>query len=288
VKRNYLRRCSDEQITQSIISSNSASEAIIKLGYNASERPKIKTFAEENNLDISHFSRVNQRTYTLNEDFFETLNEISAYWLGFIMADGNVESVNYINALKIHLSIKDEEHLVNFYRDISYNGKLTYYKGSEITSKGHTYKTQPSVKASIASKKLIHNLISLGCMPNKTVVGCQISDKIPHNLLRHFMRGYFDGDGSVVIDRQERKGKKYKPQLSIFLLGDLNFLEKVKKIMMDELDLNDVRIAPRKGIFCLKWAGNTQCKKIYDWFYHDSMRFLPRKKIKFEEVIILL
>jgi hypothetical protein len=84
---------------------------------------------------------------------------------------------------------------------------------------------------------------------------------------------------------QGRKGKKCKPQLSVFILGDLQFLEKVKKIMMQELNLNDVKISARKGIFCIKWAGNNQCKKVYDWFYAESFRFLPRKKVKFDEVL---
>ncbi len=285
MKRNYLKRCTDEQITQSIMNSNSANEAILKLGYDATERTKIKKFASDYSIDTSHFSRINQRTYSLNENFFENLNEISMYWLGFIMADGNVESSHYTNSLKIHLSIKDEKHLVNFYEDVSYNGKLTYFEGSEITSKGKTYKTKPSVKAQISSKKLIHDLTLLGCMPNKTVVGCQISEKIPEHLIRHFLRGYFDGDGSVVIDKQERKGKIYKPQLNVFFLGDFNFLTHLKKIMINELGLSDVVISKRKGIFCIKWAGNKQCKKIYDWFYIDSTRFLPRKKMKFDEVL---
>lgn len=283
--RNYLKRCTDEQIIQSILNSNSANEAIMKLGYDASERPKIKKFALEHSVDISHFSRVNQRTYSLNEDFFENLDEISVYWLGMIMADGNVRSSNYENALKIKLSIKDEGHLVKFYKDISYNGKFVYFEASEITSKGHTYKTCETVLAQISSKKLIHDLTLLGCMPNKTVVGCQISEKIPEHLIRHFLRGYFDGDGSVVIDKQERKGKIYKPQLNVFFLGDFNFLTHLKKIMINELGLSDVVISKRKGIFCIKWAGNKQCKKIYDWFYIDSTRFLPRKKMKFDEVL---
>ena len=32
-----------------------------------------------------------KRIYTLNEDFFSEIdNEIKAYWLGFIYADGNI------------------------------------------------------------------------------------------------------------------------------------------------------------------------------------------------------
>src|ERR1017187_5657245 len=36
-------------------------------------------------------------------------NELSAYWLGFIMADGNMNDTN--KTLVIHLSQKDEYHL---------------------------------------------------------------------------------------------------------------------------------------------------------------------------------
>ena len=281
MKRTYLKRHSDETIKLSIQECNSASEAIIRLGYNPCERYRIVQFAAEHNLSIEHFSRVNQRTYSLNENFFENLNELSTYWLGFIMADGNVRSHNYEKALKIHLAAKDESHLHNFYQDIGYNGKLSYHPAHEMTAKGKIHQAGPSVTANIGSKKLINDLIKLECLPNKTKVGCKVSNLIPDELFRHFVRGYFDGDGSIVLNKG-KKNSNQSAQLNLFILGDYDFLDTLRHRISTECNVNLPEISHRQGIDCIKWAGNLQCPKIFDWMYRDAERFLSRKKEKYD------
>jgi hypothetical protein len=283
MNRHYLKKCTDEEITNAIKNSFSCSQAVISLGYNPTERYRIKQFANEHNLSIEHFSRVNQRTHSLNEDFFDTLNPLSAYWLGFIMADGCIHEKNHLHQIKIHLAIKDEQHLLNFCNDIEYGGKLSYHKANSITAKGYTYATTPSVTASITSKKLTQSIINLGCIPNKTKFGCQLSDAITDDLFPHFLRGYFDGDGSIVIDNQLRKGENSIKQLSLFLLGDHDFLDTIRNRIVNILDVNLPKISKRQGIDCVKWAGNKQCMKIYDWMYKDAERYLSRKKEKYDE-----
>lgn len=286
ITRKYLLRKTDQEIIQSIQSSNSASEAILKLGYDQSERFKIKKFAEEYNIPINHFSRVNQRTYILNENYFKDLNNQDVvYWLGFIMADGNIRENKHEHALKIHLAIKDEQQLINFKNDLNYNGPFRYHKEHIMTCKGHSYKAQPSVTLQIVSKTLIQDLIKLECLPNKTHVGTCISSKIPKKMYRHFIRGYFDGDGSIVIDKQNRKGIQTKPQLSIFILGSEFLLNQIKNIIVEEVNVNLPKINKRQGVYCVKWAGNIQCKKIFDWLYQDANRFLERKKTKYENFV---
>jgi intein-encoded DNA endonuclease-like protein len=280
VNRKYLKKCNDETIKLAIKECNSASETIIRLGYNPCERYRIVQFATEHNLSIEHFSRINQRTYSLNENFFENLTEISIYWLGFIMADGNVRSHNYEKSLKIHLAAKDEPHLHNFYKDIGYNGKLMHHPAHEMTAKGKVHQAGPSVTAQVGSKKLINDLIKLECLPNKTKVGCKVSALIPDELFRHFVRGYFDGDGSIVID--VRKGQSKSAQLSLFILGDYNFLDTIRHRISAECNVNLPEISHRQGIDCIKWAGNLQCPKIFDWMYKDAERFLFRKKEKYD------
>jgi hypothetical protein len=280
VSRKYLKKHDDETIKLAIRECNSASEAIIRLGYNPCERYRIIQFAKEHNLSIEHFSSINYRTYKLNEDFFENLNEISAYWLGFIMADGNVRSHNYEKTLKIHLAAKDESHLHNFYKDIGYNGKLRYHPAHEMKAKGKVHQAGPSVTAQISSKKLINDLIKLECLPNKTQVGCKVSTLIPEELFRHFVRGYFDGDGSVVIDI--RNNQETSAQLSLFILGNYDFLDTIRHRISTECSVNLPEISHRQGIDCIKWSGNLQCPKIFDWMYKDAERFLPRKKEKYD------
>lgn len=50
----------------------------------------------------------------------------------------------------------------------------------------------------LTSDKMFNDLCSHGCVPNKSLVLTFPKD-IPENLIHHFIRGYFDGDGSVFI-----------------------------------------------------------------------------------------
>lgn len=276
--RTYLHRKTDEEIREAIITSNSANEAIIQLGYSATERFRIRQFAKEHNISLKHFSRVNQRTYTLNEDFFKNINNQDViYWLGFIMADGNIRHHRHEHALKVHLAIKDEQHLNKLKQSLNYNGPLRYKDPHIMTAKGHSYRAQASVTLQVTSKTLIQDLIHLDCLPNKTYVGTKISNKIPQDMIRHFIRGYFDGDGSIVIDNQKRKGKFTKPQLSLFILGSEPLLEQIRTIISATLDVNLPKISKRKGVCCIKWTGNKQAYKIFEWLYQDANIFLDRK-----------
>ena len=55
------------------------------------------------------------RKYTLNEKYFKFIdNESKAYWLGFLMADGNI----YNNVIRITLAVVDFNHLVKFKSDL--------------------------------------------------------------------------------------------------------------------------------------------------------------------------
>ena len=48
----------------------------------------------------------------------------------------------------------------------------------------------------INQKEICEQLISHGCLPNKSLI-LQLPNTVPNNLLRHFIRGYSDGDGTI-------------------------------------------------------------------------------------------
>lgn len=132
-------------------------------------------------------SRIDKTKLTLNENYFEKIDtEHKAYWLGFIMADGCIRhSPNY--ALTIELSTIDILHLKKFRRDIQSTHAIRKRKNKEMCS------------ITVYSKKLIEDLIKLGCVPNKTNNGF-ISKEILNlskELKAHFLRGYCDGDGYI-------------------------------------------------------------------------------------------
>ena len=59
------------------------------------------------------------RKYKVNEYFFDTLNEKSSYWLGFLYADGYVRLKDGKSGeLKLKLKNTDKNHIQKFLLDI--------------------------------------------------------------------------------------------------------------------------------------------------------------------------
>ena len=50
------------------------------------------------------------------------------------------------------------------------------------------------------SQKTVNDLKKLGCVEKKSsILTFPTSQQVPNNLIYHFIRGYFDGDGSICI-----------------------------------------------------------------------------------------
>ena len=121
----------------------------------------------------------------INEDYFENPNtEKSAYWAGFIAADGYIYNPNKGNAqssLTIELAIKDKEHLSKLGADL----------GKNITD----YDKHNSCKLRVTSNKICRDLEQYKIHQNKSLT-LQFPENINNENIHHFIRGYFDGDGS--------------------------------------------------------------------------------------------
>ena len=129
-----------------------------------------------------------QNRSKINEHIFDQINsEEKAYWLGFIFADGYISSsplrkdVKSVYQFELSLGIKDIEHLNKFKIFIDYE--------KDIITDGNR------CRFVIANKHLWTTLNELGCTPNKSL--SLIFPIIPQDLVRHFIRGYFDGDGCI-------------------------------------------------------------------------------------------
>ena len=223
----------------------------------------IRGILKRRNIRIRDQSHSGQ-TYMINEEFFEEINaQEKAYWLGFICADGylNLER----NALAIVLSIKDKGHLTKFLKSINSSHPIKFYK-----VKGYEY-----AKVYLGNKKLGGDLKKyMG--KNKT-----FSLRFPtikKELENDFIRGYFDGDGSI------SKNKFNNPSFSI--TSNIDFLKELKKKFINlNQDIKIYQNKKNKKIGELRYSGRGNIKKIYEFLYSDSTIYLNRKKERFENVI---
>lgn len=126
--------------------------------------------------------KLRKRTPThYNIHFFDEYNEASCYWAGFIAADGYVRSDR--SAVTIHLASTDYEHLLKL-------AQLTDYEGNVNINNNECYITFSGkwFQEALADKFDIYSIKTFDV---------EISEKIPKDMVKHFIRGYFDGDGSV-------------------------------------------------------------------------------------------
>ena len=134
--------------------------------------------------------------YRCNYNFFDVIDsEEKAYWLGFLMADGWIDynASNNAGAIGVELQYGDIGHLRKFNKALDGNYKITDRWRKCTLSKSD--KKHHNCVLRIYSTKMYLALRNLGFTENKSFEAC--IPNIPDNLKRHFIRGYFDGNGSI-------------------------------------------------------------------------------------------
>ena len=159
-----------------------------------------------------------QNILKFDETIFDILDsEEKAYWLGFIYADGYISNNDicvYKNVFELSLKVSDLNHLKKF---------NDFMKHEQDHVKTDNYRC----RWSIMNSHLWNTLNTYGCVPNKSLKleFPNISIFTNKDLVRHFIRGYFDGDGCLTFH-------KYTHVVSpaISLLGTYSFLNSIIEI----------------------------------------------------------
>jgi len=163
--------------------------------------------------------------YFVNEKFFNSWNPDMAYILGYFYADGSLEDADYLRGKYIRVTSIDKSTIENI--------KLTL--GSQHTIVKHVgYENRkPQYLMRIGNRVLYDSLIRLGLYPNKSLT--VTIPKIPKKYIKHFVRGYFDGDGCVYFEHGRGKNKKIiiKGLRTIFTSGSKNFLSQLSKLLSE-------------------------------------------------------
>jgi len=205
------------------------------------------------------------KKYTKNDEFFKIIDtEEKAYWLGAMYADGCVR-----NDKNIFFTSKDKDWVDSFLNAISYTGVAL----KEIHS---VYKTD-CWKANITSKQMFDDLCYHGCVPNKSLI--LKFPTINEELIPHFIRGYFDGDGTVG-EYQNVKNSNSKTLRSGMCSGSKEFLEE----LVTHLPIKNKKLYKSTSV----WTINLSVKdsiSFAKYIYNNATVYLSRKKIIFDNAI---
>lgn len=125
---------------------------------------------------------------------FETItDDNTAYWLGFLTADGSVNT----KRLQIGLANKDKEHLEKFKTFLNTNAQITErYMGCQ---NGKKYLTN---FIEINSIDLIKDLAKYSIVPRKTYLDVDFLSFIDEPYKFSYICGYLDGDGWIACSNK--------------------------------------------------------------------------------------
>ena len=225
------------------------------------------------------------RKHIFNENFFETIDsEDKAYWLGFICADGYINKRG--NTVAITLDIKDQDHLKKFLGVINSNlMKLDFRKGQY--SPDHKFTDKVSVN--LYSNKMNSDLRKLGITENKSKNLKKLVLNLDADLTRHFIRGYFDGDGcafdSYIKYGKLKEKKCYSPGFTF--VGTKEFLDYINFSLPITVK-NLTKDKRTQGSYTLYIRSMKRFKIIENYLYDNSSIYLERKKKKCEEIKSLI
>ena len=217
-----------------------------------------------------HLSKINEledrRAYKVNESFFDVIDtEQKAYWLGFLTADGYINKHGQVG---LAISEKDITHVEKYKKDIMAEHPIKIEKNNKSVFSNNS----GLAVIKIENKHLYQSLISHGFAINKTMK--ETPANIPNDLIRHYIRGIFDGDGWFSTSG-------YCHEIGFGMGKDI--LEYIKNIFELKLNVKKYAIRQYKTIFKYRITSKKEIDKILNFFYQDATVFLERKYKKYLE-----
>lgn len=203
----------------------------------------------------------------VNHDYFENIDTpTKAYFLGFLMADGNVyqdERGNKSAAIQMELQARDLHILESLKEEWESDNKITHSKRKD------------EYHISVRSNKMAADLAKYGVVPRKTFL-LRMLPEIPYELYPDLIRGIFDGDGTVFTLKKDGR-------LKFGFYGTYELVFDIVKLLVCELGLPDNKITNKGTVSFITFCRYKDIINFYNYIYYDqNVICLKRKKEKFD------
>lgn len=200
-----------------------------------------------------------QTKYSCDHSYFDAIDtEQKAYWLGFVGADGCVIVNGNTRIFQVKLAAQDFEHVIRL--------------RNALRSDHPIYPLVPTPQdpraLQVSSPRLVEGLENHGIHPRKTAI-YEWPNFLPDDLLPHYLRGYFDGDGCFSFSRN---------QPCFGLAGQEDFLRGCQGFLMRSVGVGETKLADHGGVFNLAYSGRRQVPRIARFMYDNATVWMPRKR----------
>lgn len=198
----------------------------------------------------------NNRRYPLDDNAFGTITPESAYWIGFLMADGNAFWRGPDCAqITITLHNRDYEHLVKFQTFLNTEMPIRIVKEKYCT-------------LVVKSAQIARDLEKYGVVPRKSHTA---EVKFLENN-RDFWRGVIDGDGTVCITKE---GK-----ILIGACGSFQLMSQLRQFLLSIIPDFLGKVRKKSSIFDVCVSRCRAIKVMSALYYKDCLVALDRKEAK--------
>jgi predicted DNA-binding protein YlxM (UPF0122 family) len=222
-------------------------------------------------------SLISLKKININESFFSSWTPEMAYVLGVIYTDGNLNpgrirepwrSKSSSTVPVISVAQKEAELLEKILRLMDCDAKL-YFSKERVYGK---IKAGALYHFAISNEKIYDDIVNLGLTPNKSLT--MQFPNMPNEFIRHFIRGCWDGDGSVFLD------KKSQTIYASFVSGSLEFVQIMVRYLVSA-GLPDRTIHCHNNTnksYYFRYTG-AQVPIVYHFFYDNvnEKQYLKRK-----------
>lgn len=246
----------------------------IKRDLNLSYSPqKIKEVLLQNGVVIRNVSEANalKRKYTINDDYdFNSHN--GAWLLGLLASDGYLPiTAGAQNRVTLTFQRQDENSLELIKKELEYSGPIYQFESSN----GY-----PCSSLSFTSRSLRAKIESYGITNAKTFTLAGLPATLSEEFQLDFIRGYFDGDGSVFASEREKKINMTFTSATKQILEDIaDFLAKNCEVSRPKIR-EDQRV---HTIYEIRYFKRDSLI-LGDIFYNNEYLSLVRKKNHFVEL----
>lgn len=188
-------------------------------------------------------------------------------------------SVKRLNSNTVRISLTDEQ-LINDLHKI-----FPFFNKSSYDFSKHNKKSKIQYSLTKRNKELYRDLYNAGVIYRKSAENSEklFIPEIKKELISHFMRGYFDGDGSISIPRSRPNLRRVEICTTSYTLI-IDIISELKKsnINVPIFREKNKTLGKNKILYVIEWVKTSDVLDLKHYFYKNCTICLKRKYNLFE------
>lgn len=220
---------------------------------------------------VNGISRLDNRYNNISKN-----KDFEYYLIGLIASDGCIYEKK--NRIELSLHIDD----IDIIKLIANKIGISYYEDTNGKS--------PRARILFTSKDFLKKLLDIGITPRKSKNMCLNISKIDNNYIYAFIRGYFDGDGSIFFTNSKSTINKDKKLKRINIVGNKDTLLKIQNVLKQNKINSYINLLYKGGthvsfdFYALRIHRQSDIMLFKNFIYNNFTIFLKRKYDKFNAV----